>query len=75
LRTAATDGFLIQERVFASVFTALHIVADATHFGHSAFSARGVELRRFAAKNLQTVENDREKFSGPLNRCAGILRR
>jgi hypothetical protein len=24
-------------------------------------------LRSFARKNLQTVENDREKFSGPLS--------
>jgi hypothetical protein len=34
----------------------LHIVADARHFGHSAFSARCAELRSFAAKNFQTVE-------------------
>jgi hypothetical protein len=38
----------------------LHIVADTRHFGHSTFAARGAELRRFAAKNLQAVENDRE---------------
>jgi hypothetical protein len=35
----------------------------------SHFALRYAELRRFAAKNSQTVENDREKFSGPLHRC------
>jgi len=48
--------FVIQERVFAHVFAALHTVADARRFGHSAFSARGAELRRFAVKIFQTVE-------------------
>jgi hypothetical protein len=43
-----------------SIGTVLHIVADARHFDHSAFSERGAELRRFAAKNFQTVESDRE---------------
>jgi hypothetical protein len=35
---------------------------------------RSAELRSFAAKNSLTVENDREKFSGPLHRCAEMLR-
>ena len=48
------------------VFIALQSLADARCFGHSAFAARYAELRRFAAKNSQTVENDREKFSEPL---------
>jgi hypothetical protein len=38
----------------------LHTIADARFFGHLAFAARGAELRRFAVKNFQTVENDRE---------------
>jgi len=37
--------------------------ADARHFGHQSFSACGAELRRFAAKNPRTIENDREKLS------------
>ena len=60
---------MIQERVFARVFTALHSDADARCFGDSAFAARGAKLRGFAAKNYQTIE----KFSGPLNRWAEIL--
>jgi hypothetical protein len=39
-------------------------------FTHSPFAARYAEVRRFAAKNLQAVENDLEKFSRSLNRCA-----
>ena len=62
---------MIQERVFARVFTALHSDADARCFGHSAFAARYAELRRIAAKNSQTVENDREKFSGPFKSLRG----
>jgi hypothetical protein len=42
----------------------LHIVAGTRHFSHSIFSAHDAELRRFAAKNVQTVEDNREKFSG-----------
>jgi hypothetical protein len=38
----------------------LHIVADTGHFDHSPFATRYAELRSFAAKNLQAVENDRE---------------
>jgi hypothetical protein len=34
-----------------------------SNIGHSGFSACGAELRRFAAKNPHTAENDREKFS------------
>jgi hypothetical protein len=41
----------------------LHSIADAMCFGHSAFASRYVELRRFAAKNFQAVENDRETSS------------
>jgi len=52
---------MIQERLFAHVFAALHIVADARHFSHSTFAARFAELHAFAAKNAQTVENDRRK--------------
>jgi len=68
-RAENARGLIIQERVFALVFTALHSLADARCFGHSAFAARHAELRRFAAENSQTVENDREKLSGPLHRC------
>ena len=35
------------------------------------FAARYAELRRIAAKNSQTVENDREKFSGPFKSLRG----
>jgi len=52
--------FLIQERVFAHVFGALHIVAEARCFRPTPFAARYAELRRFAAENRQAVENDRE---------------
>jgi hypothetical protein len=52
---------LIQERVFARVFTGLRTVADARCFGHSTFAPRRAELRCFAAKNPQAVENDRRK--------------
>jgi hypothetical protein len=38
----------------------LRTVADARYFGYSAFSAHRAELRRFAAKIFQTVEDDRE---------------
>jgi hypothetical protein len=47
---------MIQERIFACVFTGLHTVADARHFGYSAFAARYAELRSFAAKFFPTVE-------------------
>jgi hypothetical protein len=45
----------------------LQNIADARCFGHSAFAARYAELRRFAAKISQTVEQDREisSPSGP----------
>jgi hypothetical protein len=33
------------------------------------FAARYIELRSFAAKNPQTVENDRENFSSFLGLC------
>lgn len=52
--------FVIQEKVFAHDFTDLHIVAEARCFSGSAFASRGVESRSFAAKKIQTVENDRE---------------
>ena len=39
---------------FACVFTALHSIADAWYFSHSAFATRYAELRRFAAKDFQT---------------------
>ncbi len=51
---------MIQERVFACVFTTLRSVADARCFDHSAFARRYAGLRSFAAKNFQTAENDRE---------------
>jgi hypothetical protein len=38
----------------------LHSIADDRHFGHLAFAVCGAGLRSFAAKNSQTVENDRE---------------
>jgi hypothetical protein len=41
-------------------------VLHTTQFDHSAFAARGAELRFFAQKTFQTVENDREKFREPL---------
>ncbi len=41
----------------------LRSVADAKQFGHAGFAVRYAELRTFAAKILQTVEGDREKFS------------
>jgi hypothetical protein len=47
---------LIQERAFAPVFAALHIVANARHFGHPLFAALYAELRGFAAKDSQAVE-------------------
>ena len=53
------------------VFIALHSLADARCFGHSIFSARYAELRRIAARNSQTVENDREKFGGPFKSLRG----
>ena len=55
-----SNGFVIQERVFARVFTALRSAADGRYFGHSALALRYAELRSFAAKISQTVENDRE---------------
>jgi hypothetical protein len=45
--------FLIQEKVFAPVFAALRIVANARHFSPSTFSARSAELRSFAAKKFR----------------------
>ena len=47
---------VIQESVFARVFTALHSVADARYFGRFGFALRCAELRGFAAKISQTVE-------------------
>jgi hypothetical protein len=54
------EHFLIQERVSAHVFGALHIIAEARCFRPTPFAARYAELRRFAAENRQAVENDRE---------------
>jgi hypothetical protein len=51
-----SNGFLIQERVFALVFTDLHTVADARYLSHFGFTPRCTELRGFAAKNFRTVE-------------------
>jgi len=58
----------------------LHSLADARRFGHSAFALRYAELRRFAAKNSQTVENDREiravfraSFRSRLSRAWGMF--
>jgi hypothetical protein len=50
-----------------------HCIAQRRYarcFDHLVFAPRRGELRRFAAKISQTVENDREKFSGPLHCCA-----
>ena len=58
-----SNGFLIQDRVFALVSTALRTVADTTHFSHSTLSVCGAELHNFAAKNSHAVENDREAIS------------
>jgi hypothetical protein len=55
-----TIEFLIQERVFARVFIGLRTVADARCFSHFALPPRCTELRDFAAKIFQTVENHRE---------------
>jgi hypothetical protein len=49
----------------------LHIVAGTRHFSHSIFSAHDAELRRFAAKNVQTIEDNREKFSGAVKSLRG----
>jgi hypothetical protein len=65
------QGLIIQGRVFAGVFIALHSDADARCFGHSAFAARGAELRSFAAKNCQTVEDDRRKIQRAVKSLGG----
>ena len=57
-----SNGFVIQERLFALVFTSLRSVADARYFNYVAFAMRCVELRSFAAKIHATVENHREKW-------------
>jgi hypothetical protein len=61
-------GLIILERVFAHDFTALRILADASCFRPIRFATHCAELRRFAAKNSQAVENDRE------NHCKTTLR-
>jgi hypothetical protein len=58
-----SNGFLIQEGVFACVFTSLRNIAGARCVRHSAFAMRSAQLRRFAAKNLQGVENGPERFT------------
>ena len=60
LGNAPRFAIVIQNRVFALVFTGLRTVADARCSRPVAFAPRFAELRRFAAKNLQTVEDDRE---------------
>jgi len=45
---------------FAQVFTATQSNADARSFDVSAVAPRCTESRSFAAKDSQTVENDRE---------------
>jgi hypothetical protein len=45
---------------FACVFSGLRTLADARCFDNATFAARSAELRRFAAKNSQAIENDRE---------------
>src|SRR5437879_11247705 len=70
---------IIQERVFARVFAALHSITDARCFWPIPFAPRYAELRVFAAKNPQTVGNDRENFlssdsfSRPLSRAANVI--
>jgi hypothetical protein len=54
--------FVIQERVFACIFTGLCTVADARCFNHFGFAPRCAELRCLTRKKFQTVENDREKI-------------
>ena len=54
------QGLIIQERVLARIFTALHAVADAGHSSGPVFATRCRDLRIFAAKMSQTVENNRE---------------
>jgi len=63
VRDTKINGFVIQERLFACVFTKLRSVVDARCFGHSAFAVRYTELSSFAAETLQTVENGRETIS------------
>jgi hypothetical protein len=57
------NDFVIQDSVFALLFTELHTVADAWCFRQSSVSQHYVALRDFAAKNPETVENDRENHS------------
>jgi len=54
---------MIQERVFAGVFTLLQSISDARYLSHFGFAPHCAELRGFAAKNLHAVENDREKLT------------
>ena len=54
-------GVVIQRGVFAQFFRMLRSVAAARYPSAFALASSYVELRRFAAKNLQTVENDRER--------------
>src|SRR5207247_9660290 len=50
---------------FACVFSGLRTLADARCFDNATFAARSAELRRFAAKNSQAIENDRESHVSP----------
>jgi hypothetical protein len=54
------QGLIIQARVLARIFTALHAVADARRSSGPVFATRCRDLRIFAAKMSQTVENDRK---------------
>ena len=55
-------GLIIALTDFALVFTALHSIANARQLGRVILPPRYAELHSFAAKILQTVENNREKF-------------
>jgi len=55
-----SSGFLIQERGLALIFAGLRAVADSRCFSQSSFASHYAELRGFAAKIFQTVENNRE---------------
>jgi hypothetical protein len=51
---------------FARVFIGLRTVADASYLSHFGFTPHCAELRRFAHKIFQTVEDHREKFGRPV---------
>jgi hypothetical protein len=58
-----SNGFLIQERVFARVFTGLRSVADARYFSLFGFAPRCTDSCSFARKISQAVESERESLA------------